>query len=213
MKRYAHLKSKARELRVKRTSLDDISLMLSIPKSTIFYWVKDMPERAPFDSEKNSSARAKAVRAVVSKFKNLRDQAYSAAFASASLDLKDQELRDFICLYMGEGDKGRNSVGFINSDPELVKIAHKFILRLSNRKLDYVLHFYPDHDENEEKAFWANYLGIDQTKIKSRPKPGANKLKKRNTRLKHGIFKVATADTYLKSKIDAYTDFIKDQWK
>jgi len=86
-------------------------------------------------------------------------------------------------------------------------------LKLSNRKIDYTLHLYPDHVEEEEVSFWSLLLGIDPNRIKTRPKPGSNKLKRRNTRLKHGIFIVGTGDTYLMSRINAYTDYIKKQWQ
>jgi len=212
MHRYSHVREKAVALRNQKYSLDEIASMLSVNKSTVFYWIKDM-ERPPLDKQKNAEARAKAVKSVVLKYKKLRDDAYQQAIASAAEDLKDASFRDFICLYMGEGSKSdRNWVGFINSDPELVRISHRFIKKMTKRKIRYVLHLYPDHDKTDEIGFWASCLHIDPSLIMAIPKPGANKLKRRNTRLKHGIFSFGTADTYLKSRIDAYTDFIKGQW-
>lgn len=213
MLRYDHVKAKAIELRRQRHSLDEIASMLSMNKTTVFYWIKDM-EKPPLNRQKNAEARGKAIRSVVLKYKKLRDEAYQRASASAVEDLKDASLRDFICLYMGEGSKySRNWVGFINSDPELVRISHSLIRKMTKRKIRYVLHLYPDHNKADEVKFWASCLCIDPNRIKAIPKPGANKFKKRNTRLKHGVFSFGTADTYLKSRIDAYTDFIKKQWK
>lgn len=214
MHRYDHLKEKAIELRRAKHSLDEIAAMLSINKTTVFYWIKDMKERPSPKFIVNTLAREKAIAATIDKYEKLRNEAYSKAFSSAAEDLKDLRLRDFICLYMGEGEKSsRNHVSFINSNPEMIKIAHHFISKMSSRKITYRLHLYPDHIKDDEISFWSSLLKIDPNQIKSRPKPGGNKMKRRNTRLKHGIFIVGTSDTYLMSKISAYMDFIKGQWK
>jgi hypothetical protein len=151
---------------------------------------------------------------MVEKYKKLRDDAYLGASKSARVDLKDEKFRDFICLYIGEGTKyNRSCVSVINSDPEIIKLAHDFILKLSNRKIDYTLHLYPDHKKEDEEKFWATLLQINPSQIRSRPKPGSNKMKNRNIRLKHGIFIVRTNDTYFMSRMNAYMDFVKAQWK
>jgi hypothetical protein len=214
MKRYEHLRDKAVQLRKAGKSLNDISSALSLSKTTVFYWIKDMKDKPIPNPEKNAASIAKAVRASALKYKKLRDDVYESAFSSAEDDLKNPCLRDFVCLYMGEGSKcSRNSVEFINSDPDLVRIAYKHMKSMTRRKMLYTLHVYPDHVVEDETRFWATLLGISPNEIKTRPKPGSNKLNRRNTRLRHGILKVITCDTYLKSRIDAYTDFIKKQWQ
>jgi transcriptional regulator with XRE-family HTH domain len=75
----AYLREKARELRRKRKlSLLEIAERLALPKTTVFYWIRDLPipEFKYGDTPARARARAKAARRNVAKFKALRDAAY-----------------------------------------------------------------------------------------------------------------------------------------
>ena len=70
----AYLRAKARELRVsKHLSLDEIAEHLSLSKTTVYYWVKDLP----LGRERRASpGQRKGNRAMQAKYRRLREEAY-----------------------------------------------------------------------------------------------------------------------------------------
>src|SRR5262245_28408151 len=75
----AYLKEKARQLRTERKlSLLEIAERLALPKTTIFYWIRDLadPEIKHRNSPGRRRARDKAARRNSAKYKALRDAAY-----------------------------------------------------------------------------------------------------------------------------------------
>jgi hypothetical protein len=75
----AYTREKARELRIeKRLSLLEIAERLSLPKTTVFYWIRDLPD--PAIKHRNMPgrrrARADVARRNAARFKALRDAAY-----------------------------------------------------------------------------------------------------------------------------------------
>ena len=95
-------------------------------------------------------------------------------------------------LYWAEGEKGRNSMRFSNTDPLMVKLFYDFLLaEFPQEKV--VIHFYYHDDlENsppeEARSFWAKLLGLGESSVRSykntdaRPRSGVKK-----NRHKHGI--------------------------
>jgi hypothetical protein len=68
----ADLRAKARELRLtKHLSLDEIAEHLSLPKTTVYYWIKDLP----LGRERRESPH-NGTRAMQAKYRRLRTAAY-----------------------------------------------------------------------------------------------------------------------------------------
>jgi hypothetical protein len=126
--RYDHLREKAISLRTTRhMTLDEIVERLALPKTTIYYWIKDIPIPR---TDKQSEAQRNSTAAMQAKFAALRATAYQQGLAEAPELLQNPTFRDFVVLYMAEGTKrDRNKVGFVNSDPKLVKLAHDWFSR------------------------------------------------------------------------------------
>jgi transcriptional regulator with XRE-family HTH domain len=77
--RAPYLREKARQLRIeKNLSLPEIAARLALPKTTIFYWIRDLPnpELKHVDTPARARSRAKAARTNAAKYKGLRDAAY-----------------------------------------------------------------------------------------------------------------------------------------
>jgi transcriptional regulator with XRE-family HTH domain len=57
----AYIRERARQLRVeKKLTLDEIAERLALPKTTVFYWIKDLPlERARQENGWPEAARRK----------------------------------------------------------------------------------------------------------------------------------------------------------
>src|SRR6266487_4621846 len=102
-RRYEHLRDKAIELRTQHNmTLEDIVERLSLPKTTIYYWIKDLP--IPRTEKQSDAQRARAAQ-VKQKYTLLREVAYEEGVALAPELLKDPTFRDFVVLYIPEAAK------------------------------------------------------------------------------------------------------------
>src|SRR3989304_7064705 len=102
MKKYAHLREKARELRHQGATLTEICEQLALGKSTVHGWIKDIP--IP-QTARQTGQRLRASHAISQKHATLREQWYNEAYAEAGNVLQDARLRDFVVLYAAEGFK------------------------------------------------------------------------------------------------------------
>jgi hypothetical protein len=208
---YDHLRDKAVELRTQHNmTLEDIVERLALPKTTIYSWIKDIPIPR---TEKQSEAQRLNSEKVRQKYALLRETAYEEGVALAPELLKDPTFRDFVVLYMTEGYKrDRNTVSVVNSDPTMVRLAHNWMLKFSTKKFIFNLQYHVDHDPEELKLFWGNYLVIESSKIKLIRKSNSNQLSGRQFRSVHGLLTVITCDTYFRARLQAWMDIVKSQW-
>jgi hypothetical protein len=208
---YDHLHVKAIELRTQHNmTLDDIVERLALPKTTIYSWIKDLP--IPRTEKQSEAQRARAAQ-VKQKYALLREAAYAEGIAFAPELLKDPTFRDFVVLYMAEGYKrDRNVVSIVNSDPAIVRLAYNWMRKLSAKAPTYSLQYHEDHDTEELKAFWGDYLGIEPSIIKLIRKSNSGKLSGRQFRSVYGLLTVLICDTYFRSRLQAWMDIVKSQW-
>jgi hypothetical protein len=206
----AYVREKARELRVeRRLSIVEIAERLALPKTTIFYWVRDIPlgrARQP-----NPHAGARAMR---SKFAALREEAYREGRESFSvLSAGDRTFRDFVCMYIGEGYKrNRNRVAIGNSDPRVVLLATRWLRALSTKELRFSVQVHEDQDRARLSEFWASTLGIDPRDIRLQRKSNSGRLGGRNWRSRYGVLTVTACDTLLRARLQAWMDCVQSEW-
>jgi hypothetical protein len=211
VKNNSHLINKARKLRKKNKSIDDISKMLNKSRSTVYYWVRDIKLERP--TEKQSIAQKTGTLAMVRKYKYLRENAYNEFADQAEELLDNTDLRDFILLYMCEGyRKNRNSVSICNSNTNMMRFVNNIIQKYSNNKISYRLQMHIDQDEVTLKNHWAKALDISYNDIIVARKSNSNQLTGRNWASRYGILTIRTSDTYFRSKIQALIDFINNSW-
>ena len=100
-----YIRAKARELRTERNlSIDEIAERLALPRTTIFYWVRDLPiERSARPA--HAMAQLNGSLAMQAKYRRLREAAYAEGRASFDELARDPSFRDFVCLYLAEGYK------------------------------------------------------------------------------------------------------------
>lgn len=211
-RKHDHLRIKAIALRTdKGLTLDEIVECLSLPKSTVYYWIKDVPIPR---TDRQSDAQRKGTQAMQAKFAALRDAAYQQGWNEAPALLEDLSFRDFVVLYMAEGYKrSRNSVEFVNSDARLVKLAHQWMTALTdNANVNYRLQYHADHDVQALKIYWATLLGIAIDDIKEMRKSNSSAMSGRQFRSVHGLLSIRVGDTYFRSRLQAWMDFIQLQW-
>lgn len=205
----AYIREKAIQMRVeRRLSIDEIAERLALPKTTIYYWVKGIPLQRP-----RRNVPGRGANAMTRKHRALREAAYDEGRGISDIVLFDQSLRDFVTLYIAEGYKrSRNDVSICNSDPVIVKLAAHWLRRLSNNKIDYSVQYHADQNPNDLRAFWSAQLDIAPDQIRCQPKTNSGQLAKRIWRCRYGVFMVRVGDTYLRSRLEAWMDVLRDGW-
>ena len=121
-----YLRDKARELRTKKKlTIDELAERLALPRTTIYYWVRDIPIPQTKDQK---LAQRRASRATRTKHRLKREAAYNEGRRTFPILARDPTFRDFVNLYIGEGYKrDRNRVSLCNSDPSVVALANYWI--------------------------------------------------------------------------------------
>ena len=205
-----YLREKARRLRTERKmSLDEIAECLALGKTTVWYWIKDLPDPAIKlrDSDGRQRGREIAARVNRERAKAARDRAYRHGLNEFPLLDAEPGFRDFVCMYIGEGYKrNRNRVALGNSDPKVVALANTWIRRFARNKVTYSLQFHADQDPEELIAFWSAYLGERRELFRLQRKSNSGRLNGRNWRSKWGVLSVSVGDTQLRSRLQAWID-------
>lgn len=211
--RYDHLREKAVRLRTEQQlSLDAITERLSLPRTTIYQWIKDIP--IPEKPKTQHLGQRQGTEAMQAKYAALREAAYQQGIAEAPNLLRDLSFRDFVVLYMAEGSKRqRNTVALVNSNPSIVRLAQRWIVHFTHNKVDYALQYHVDHDEQELKQYWAGILGIEADIIKTLRKSNSNKLRGRQFRSPYGLLTVRVGDTQFRARLQGWMDYIQAQWE
>ena len=213
MKKYEHLKKKAIVLRRKGHSLDEISEMLSLGKTTIFYWIRGA--RLPATEKQRACARAAGM-ANKEKHNNLRQLAYKEGLQEYERWKALPTFLDFVVIYLTEGfRRTRNQVAVSNSNPSIMRLSLYWIDKLRNpqRSIDYGLQCHIDNDENAVKEFWARHLDIESAKIKVFRKSNSGNLDGRQWRSMNGVLQIRVNDTYFRAKLQAWMDLLQKEWQ
>jgi hypothetical protein len=205
-----YLRERAREMRTKeKLSLIEISERLALPKTTVYYWIRDLPLGRP----RRENGHPGNV-AMQRKYRLIREEAYLQGEREfAELALRNPEFRDFVCLYIGEGYKrSRNTVSLANSDPGVIKLANQWMCEFSRRPVGYCVQYHADQNFDELAEFWACQLEVDPSAIAFQRKSNSSQLRNRTWRSKYGVLTVRTNDTAFRARVQGWIDSIKRQW-
>src|SRR4051812_40230203 len=161
MRHPAGLKEEAVRLRTTQgLSLGEIADALSVSKTTVHYWLRGVPtggdvapERLAVRAERQTAAQRAGTASMQAKYAALRQQAYEQGREAAQELLADQQIRDFVILYLAEGiRKVRNQVALSNSNPHIIKFVHECLKRLApNRHIYYSFQYHADQNPDELK--------------------------------------------------------------
>ena len=207
-----YLRERALELRTTRgLSLDEIADRLALPKTTVYYWIKAVPLGR---ARRGNAGQRKGNRAMQTKYRRLREDAYAQGLAEYDELTKLPTFRDFVVLYIAEGYKRRrNVVSIANSDPRVIAVAVDWLSRLSPKRLLFALQYHADQDLEKLRCFWSDVVGADSTAIRLQRKSNSNQLACRTWRSEHGVLTVTVNDTLLRSRLQAWIDRVRDEWR
>ncbi len=199
----------------RRLSLDEIADRLALGKTTVWYWIKDLPDPEIKHRETPGRRRARAAAAAANRarFMAIRDAAYQQGWNEFAILDAEPGFRDFVCMYIGEGYKrSRNVVSISNSDPVVVLLADRWIRRLARNKLIYSLQYHADQDPDDLIRYWSQYLGADEAAFTLQRKSNSGQLAGRQWRSKFGVLTVTSNDTRLRARLQAWIDRVKEGW-
>jgi hypothetical protein len=207
----AYVREKARELRVeRRLSIDEIAERLALPKTTIFYWVRDIPLQRP---RRANPGQRRGNRGMRRKYRDQREAAYAEGKAEFEHLAAIPTFRDFVCLYIAEGYKRqRNSVELCNSDPRVIALAVRWIRRFARNPVRVRVQYHADQDVDELRRFWSRVLDVTPDEVGLQRKSNSSELRKRTWRSTYGVLAVRTFDTLLRARLQAWMDCLQETW-
>lgn len=212
----AYIREKARSMRVERQfTIDELAERLALPRTTIYYWVRDLPiPGSGSGTGWPAAAQRKGTIAMQRKFRLLREEAYRDGAAMYRELAADPTFRDFVCLYIAEGYKrNRNEVSICNSDPVVMRIATRWLSRLTETRLRFSLQYHADQNLDELRKFWGETLSVEPDAIKLQRKSNSNQLAGRQWRSRYGVIAVRVPDTMLRARLQAWMDCLRGEWQ
>jgi DNA-binding XRE family transcriptional regulator len=147
-----YMREKARQVRRdKHLTIDELAERLAVSRTTVYYWVRDLP--IPITAAQ-SLAQRRASKSIRRKALMLREAAYDEGLESFAFFSPDPLFRDFICMYIGEGYKRcRNRVTICNSDPAVLRLAKPWFDRFSRNPVTLSVQYHADQDLSGIQAF------------------------------------------------------------
>lgn len=186
-----NLRKEIESKRLEGISAEELSKRYSIPRGTVYYWVRSiiLPEKAKQKLRSNSDLGRQAGRRTIqqNREQDIKDIKAGAATVLKSLSFDVSNLKYFCALlFWAEGAKMQSSLRFTNSDPLMIQT---FLLLLRNSfsidesKFRVTVHIHSYHDDCEMKAYWSEVTGIPIAQFyRSYRKPHTGKTKKEGYR-------------------------------
>ena len=193
-----YLREKARHLRIeKKLTIDQIAERLALSRTTVYYWVKDLPipyltpgRTAVLPRLRKGNLRMQA------KYRRLREEAYAEGRAEFSALSQSPTFRDFVSLYIAEGTKrDRNTVCVCNSDAAVLRVCLAWMERFTGNWFDYGIQYHEDQKLDELRSYWADQLDIEPDFIRVQRKSNSSQMRGRNCRSRYGVLTIRCHDT------------------
>jgi transposase-like protein len=209
-----YLRQMARSLRVEQQlTVDELALRMALPRSTIYYWVRDLPLRSG-SSQEPALHRASPISS---------EAAYAEALESFEELDAQPTFRDFVCVYLVQGEqRDRTRVALTNSDPMVMRLASRWIKRLTDKAPFLSLQCSGEQSLTDLRRFWSEAVGAEPRTIRVRDAAGPKRsdadgddrvpgAPPRDDR--HGLLTVTVADTLLRARLQAWMQRTRETWR
>ena len=161
-------KEKAVALRKKGMSYSQIKKKLDVSKSTLSYWLKNMPlPKKRLDELQRSSSVIEKIRETKRKKKEAR---LLEIYKTVSKDIGSLSSREFLVagffLYWAEGGKTKPyTISLSNTDPSMIRCYVQWLVLLGvpKNKILVRLHLYSDMDIRKEMSFWSKEIDVPRS--------------------------------------------------
>ncbi len=230
MRDYNALKAKSVKFRKEGLSYGEIRKKVNVSKSTLSYWLKDVPLKEEYKKRLYTnkilnlargaqSQKERRLREIADIIKNSKKEIHNP------ISLESYRLFG-AALYWAEGNK-KSKLGITNSDPYLIVFMVKWfekILKVPPVTLKAWLNIYPQQNDLSIKKFWSQLTGIPLENFgKSFVKPLSKNYKKNNlyygtiqikvpngSDMRHRIFGWIKA---ILSNVAKKTELTQQEWK
>lgn len=212
-------KEKARALRKKGYSINQIVKETDLSKASVSIWVRDIVLTKI--QKKKLSERGRSMGSIEKRRINRlfnENKKRQLTIDKAKKDFVDISLEQLkligIILYLGEGGKtNRGMVRLANSDPSVIKIMMRFlreVCKVPENKFRASIHTFAHANIEKTEKYWSKISGISRNQFfKTYIKPSTASLQKRNT-LPFGTFDIYVCDTKLFLTIMGWIEKIKE---
>ncbi|MEV0023042.1 hypothetical protein AB0H45_12595 [Streptomyces atroolivaceus] len=165
------LRERARELRLQGMTYDQIQVELGCSKSSISLWVRDLPKPRPRYTEEERLTRMNAGLASLRASQDAERLETKRIARESVGEISDRELfLTGVALYWAEGMKDksysrRESLLFINSDPNVIKVYLSWLalLGVTRERLHLRVSIHETANVTEAEDFWADLTGVPRT--------------------------------------------------
>ena len=206
-------KEQARSLRRKGRSVKEIERLLSVPRSSVSVWVRDIPLT---DAQKKKLSQNGHSYAVIERRRstrlanasNVRTKFLEEGWSDAE---KFQNIDVFMLgvgLYLGEGSKtDRGKIELSNTDPRIIQIFITFLTKVCGYPVSRIHAHIGIHSHlsiREAEKYWSRISGIP---LKQFSKTSIQRSRAGNgerDRLPFGTFSVAVYDTVARVKLEGW---------
>lgn len=218
-------REKAIKLRLeKELSYSQIMKELSIPKSTLSYWLRDLPlsdkkilELRRKGWQKGEASRERFRNTMRRKKEKRAKEIYEAYEKKMANISRESFFIAGLMLYLGEGDKKNNfRIGLVNTDSKIIRFFIKWMidfLDVPKDKIRAQLNLYENMAIEKEKKFWKNELGFKNSQFY---KPTIRKMQKSSFSYKesyrHGTCGIYVSGVEKKTKIMMATQAFVDKY-
>ncbi len=197
-------------MRHRGMTLDEIAERLALPRTTIFYWIRDI---RLVETPGRSASRVRASAANAARAAAVREAAYVDGRATFDTLCFLDGFRDFVCMYIGEGFKRtRHKVSIANSDPAVVVLGAYWIRLMTRNSVSFSVQYHADQDIDALRRFWAGQLGIEPDQVRVQRKSNSGRLGGRTWRSEHGVLTVTTGDTIFRARLQGWMDRCRESW-
>ena len=170
--------ARARELRATGLDYEEIAAALSVSKSSVSLWVRDMPrpERLSYEECRKRSAEGSRLYWEAERpAREAQREAVRAAAAGQIGVLSKREIRIAGAIaYWCEGAKSKpyhrqERVVFINSDPGLIKFFLRFLREagVEPGQLRFRVHIHETADVAAAEQFWQSVTGAPPDRVEN----------------------------------------------
>jgi predicted transcriptional regulator len=167
------LREKARELRTKGLSYNEIVAQLGVSKSSVSLWVRDIPCPKRFRYVHNER-RLEGLR----KYNEARAAERTAETEAAAAEIGELTERELLIAgaiaYWCEGTKSKpyrhaDRVVFMNSDPGLIRFFLRFLEAAGVDRDDLILRvcIHENADAEAAQRFWVEVTGVSPSQFRS----------------------------------------------
>jgi transcriptional regulator with XRE-family HTH domain len=199
----------ARELRAAGWSITEIEEQLSVSRSSVSLWVRDVQLRP--EQQKRLLAKTRLGPLIAAERKAAAAREIRCGYQAEGRRLareRDATYAAGCMLYWAEGSKARNTVKLSNSDPDLLAYFLRFLrehFNVGDNRVRLACNLFADHvdRQHEIEDFWLSRLGLERESLRASTVNTYSKYsqKKRSNKLPYGTSALIVHSTHIAQTI------------